>query len=170
MTSQNGEYIHNREPIRSSIFALIIRIATVLLVGDISYALLSFFLLNIYFLNVALPFDLHHHSILILAVSHVVKNVIQLYTIVMVALHWSTRIYFLVEKQLVKRNGLLTVEEKIYDLKNIRSVTVRQSLLGKMFHYGDVLAETSASGGYMETVTLVEVSEPEKYEQRLLNS
>lgn len=165
-----GENVHELEPIRGSIVALVIRIATVLLFGDVSYALLSVFFLKIYFLNLELPFDLHHHSILILAISHVVKNFIQLYFIMLIASNWVSKTYFIINKQLIKRSGVFTNEEKIYDLKNIRSVIVRQSLVGKFFHYGDVTAETSASGGYMENVTLIEVADPQKYESKLLHS
>ena len=164
------ENVHDSEPIRGSIVALIIRIAAALLLADLAYTAISFFFLKIYFLQGTLPFDLHHHILLILTVAHIAKNIVQLYCIVVTSVRWASRMYFIADKQLFKREGILSVTEHVYDLGNIRSVIVRQSLPGKLLRFGNVVIETSASGGYMETVTLSEVTDPERYETRLLHS
>lgn len=162
--------IHDSEPIRASFVALIIRIAIALLITDLTYTAMSFFFLKIYFLNLTLPFDLHHHVILILSVSHILKNLVQMYFLVIISLTWASRMYFIGQKQLFKRSGILSVTEQAYDLANIRSVIVHQSLIEKILHFGNVEIDTSASGGYMEKVTLREVADPQKYENRLLHT
>ena len=169
-TSLTETAIHNTEPIRGSIIALIIRIAIVLIGSDFFYTLMSFFFLKIYFLNFELPFDIHHHTILILSIAHIGKNIIQLCFITTIALRWASRMYFIAGKQLYERRGILSITEKVYDLHNIRSVSIHQSLSGKLFKFGDVSVETSASGGYMEKITLAEVANPENYESKLLHN
>jgi uncharacterized membrane protein YdbT with pleckstrin-like domain len=57
--------------------------------------------------------------------------------------------------------------EKIYDLDIVRSVSIRQSWLGKIFRYGTVNVEISASGGYTDRATLAGVSDPQQYEKML---
>lgn len=52
--------------------------------------------------------------------------------------------------------------EKIYDLDIVRSISIRQSWFGKIFRYGTVNVEISASGGYTDQTTLSGVSDPQQ--------
>lgn len=63
--------------------------------------------------------------------------------------------------------ALLNCSEKIYDLDIIRSVSIDQSWLGKIFKYGTMNIEISASGGYTDQITLFGVANPQKYENML---
>lgn len=85
-------------------------------------------------------------------------------------MHWASTLYFIDQNQLFKRTGILSVTEQAYELANIRSVKVHQSPIEKIFHFGNIEIETSASGGYMEKVTLQEISDPQKYERKLLHT
>lgn len=160
----------NTGPIRSSVIVLTTQIIIPLLFTDIIYALLSYFFLRVHFLNLGLPLNLDHYSLAILTIIHILKTLIQIYFVVQIVLKWAGYTYYIVDEHLIKREGIFTITEKSYDLKNIRTVAIHQSLIGKIFHYGDVVAETSASGGYMENVTLIGVADPQKYERKLLHN
>lgn len=123
--------------------------------------------MKVYFLQLTLPFDLHHKIFLLLAFLHVGKSVLQIFFITTVILRWNGKSYQISRKQLIKREGTFTIKEKIFDLNNIRSVTVHQSFLGKFFHFGDVVIETSASGGYHDKISITGIANPENVEAKL---
>ncbi len=161
---------HTSDPIRSSTVILIWQIIVLLIVTDVIYALINYFFLRVHFLNLNLPFDLDHYVIGILMIIHVFKTILQIYLLVQIVLKWAGQTYFIHNEHLVKREGIMTITEKSYDLKNIRAVTIHQSIIGKFFHFGDVVVETSASGGYMERFVIIGISNPQKYERLLLHT
>lgn len=85
----------------------------------------------------------------------------------MIVLKWMSTIYILQEKQLVMRFGIFNATEKMYDLRNIRNVSINQNILGKLFNYGDLVIITSASGGYQEKIYLSGITNPKKYKHHL---
>ena len=125
------------EVIKGSMTLLIFQLTMFLLITDSLYAFLNFFLLRVYFLKLTLPFNIHHFVVLLFAFLHVFKSIIQIFFIVSTILHWRGKSFFLIEKHLVKHQGIFSKKDKTYDLNNIRSVTVKQSLMGKLFHFGD---------------------------------
>ena len=156
------------EPIRASVAILAIQLVTLLVATDLLYVLVNYFLMKAYFLETSLSFNLHTFIVPILAVLHIAKSFFQISFIISIVMGWIGKSYFIVDKHLIKRDGIFTIAEKIYDLDNVRSVTVHQSLVGKMFHFGDVIVETSASGGYMDQITFTGVSDPQKFEHKIL--
>ena len=146
---------------------LIFQLTMFLLITDGLYAFLNFSLLRIYFLKLTLPFNIHHFVVLLLAFIHVFKSVIQIFFIISTILHWRGKSFFLTEKHLVKHQGIFSIQEKVYDLNNIRSVTIKQSFLGKIFHFRDVIIETSASGGYKNKILVAGIADPENFEAKL---
>ncbi len=58
------------EPIRESLMLFIIKIASVLIIIDLVYAVLNFVLLRAFFLNHELPFNLHDMTAYILTFLH----------------------------------------------------------------------------------------------------
>ncbi len=155
------------EPTRGSIAVLVVQLLVLFIGTDILYVILNFFLMKVYFLELPLVLDLHRNIILLLAVLHIGKSIIQIGFLLMITLRWVGKSYFITDKHLIKHDGVFTVAEKMYDLDNIRSVTVHQSTLGKLLHYGDVVIETSASGGYMDQIMLVGISNPEGFEYKI---
>ena len=69
--------------------------------------------------------------------------------------------------ELIHRTGLFTIKETIHDLRNIRSVTIQQSLVGKLFHFGSINVEISASGGFQEFIYLPAIAYPEQFQHLL---
>lgn len=154
---------HELEPIRGSIIILVAKLATGLLLFDLLYVGLYYLLT----LSFALPFDLHHHISLLLLVIFFLKLLMQLFLILNVTLSWANSAYYLAGKHIIRRNGILHVEEDVFHFDNIRSISVNQSFFGKIFNYGDISLKTSASGGYQGDVIMTEISNPKKYEEIL---
>ncbi len=146
--------IRIQEPIRESFVLFLIKITSILIVSDLVYAVINYILLEEFFLNHELPFNLHDMTAYILILLHLVKTVLQVWGISSVVHRWIGNSYQITEKHLVHHEGVLSSREQIYDLDIVRSVSVQQSLLGRMFKYGTVSIEISASGGYTDHVTL----------------
>lgn len=155
------------EPIRESLVVFILKIATVLLVTDMVYAVLNFVLLRAFFLNHELPFNIHDLTAYILTILHVAKTVFQVWGISAIVFRWVGNSYHITDKHIVHHEGIMNCIEKIYDLDIVRSVSIQQSWLGKILKYGTVNIEISASGGYTDQVTLFGVSNPKQYEKML---
>src|SRR3989338_6749246 len=177
---QNGEQANNSgvtidqptwqlpvEPLRGSVVVLIWQLVIFLLLTDAIYVIINTFLMRAYFLKLTLPFELHHMIILLLAFLHIIKSIFQIFFIVVTVLNWIGKSFYIVEKHLIKHQGIMSKKEKIYDLNNIRSVTVKQTLLGKLFHFGDVIIETSASGGYKDKIFVSGIADPDNFEAKL---
>ena len=151
------------EPIRGSIVILVAKLATGLLLFDLLYAGLYYLLA----LGFVLPFDLHHHISLLLFVVFFLKLLMQLFLILNVTLSWANSAYYLAGKHLIRRKGILHIEEDVFHFDNIRTISINQSFFGKLLNYGDITLKTSASGGYQGDIVMAEISNPKKYEEIL---
>lgn len=85
----------------------------------------------------------------------------------MLILKWVSTTYILNNQLLIKREGIINIIEKIYDLKTIRSISIKQGLIGKLFNFGDLTIKTSASGGYQEEIYIMGITNPAKYKANL---
>lgn len=164
---QDGNKSAVTEPIRESLVVFILKIASVLIVTDVVYAVLNFVLLRAFFLNHELPFRMHEAAPYLLTLLHLGKTTLQVWGISAIVFRWVGNSYHITDKHLVRREGIMNCVEKIYDLDIVRSVSIQQSWLGKIFRYGTVIIEISASGGYTDQVTLFGVTNPQQYERML---
>ena len=155
------------EPIRESIVLFVIKIASIIIFIDLVYTVFNFILLRTFFLNFDLPFNLHNQTAYILTLLHLAKTVLQVWGISAIVFRWAGNSYFITEKHLVRHEGIINCTEKIYDLNIVRSVSMQQSWFGKVFKYGSVNIEISASGGYTDKITLTGVANPQQYEKLL---
>lgn len=164
--------IHNHEegtcehaPIRGSIFILVAKLLVTLLLFESIYVVVYYFL----FLGIPLPFDLHHHVAVVVLVIAAFKILIQVFLILNVTLAWANNVYYMngEGKHLIKRTGIINIKEDVYEFNTVRSLTVNQSWLGRIFHYGDVELKTSASGGYQVIVSINGIQNPQKYEEMI---
>lgn len=169
--NQESEEVSNQtsitEPIRESLVLFMIKIAAVLIAADLVYAVVNFVLLRAFFLNHELPFNIHDMTAYILTLIHLVKTALQVWGISTIVFQWVGNSYHITPKHLVHHQGIMNCIEKIYDLDIVRSISIQQSWLGKIFKYGTVNIEISASGGYTDQVTLFGVSNPQQYEKML---
>ncbi len=166
VSSQDGlpEY---KAIMRSSIYQLFISIVVGLAGIDFLYTIGTFLLSRIYIVQTPLPFDLHHHAFFLMFSLGLLKSVIQFIWINSSIIRWATQSFVISGHELIHRTGLFTIKETIHDLRNIRSVTIKQSLLGKMFHFGSIDVEISASGGFQEFVYFPAIAYPEQFQQLL---
>jgi len=151
------------EPIRGSLFILTSKILVILLLFDFLYIAL-FYVLN---LGVILPFDLHHHLAVLFIIGQLLKIGLQVGLVLNVVLSWAGNVHHLTNQHIIKRTGIFNVNEEIYHYENIRSISINQSFMGKLFSYGDITLKTSASGGYQGDIVIVGVDNPKKYEEIL---
>lgn len=164
------KYIQNHEegecehaPIRGSYTIYVAKLLLALVLFELIYTVIFYFLT----LGYPLPFDLHHHISIVIFVFEILKVFIQVFLILYVTLSWTNSIYYISGKHLIKRTGILSTEEDIYEFDTVRSVAVNQTFLGRLLHYGDIALKTSASGGYQVIVTITGIQNPHKYEQMI---
>ncbi len=65
---------------------------------------------------------------------------------------------------LLIRSGVIHTDEQMYELRQLRQLSIHQSWLGRLFGYGDVLLEFGELG-FGGTVRLREVRDPVHYEK-----
>lgn len=155
------------EPIRESLVLFIFKIASILILTNLVYMGLSFVLLRAFFLNHELPFNIHDNTAYVLTLLHLATTAFQVWGISSIVFRWVGNSHRITPKHLVQREGIMNCVEKIYDLDIVRSVSIHQSWIGKIFRYGTVNVEISASGGYTDQATLSGVSDPQQYEKML---
>jgi len=151
------------EPVRGSISILIIKVLLILFIFDSLYTIFFY----VFSLQLNLPIDLRHHIALALVIIHIGKIILQIFLLLQVILTWTNSIYFFTNDHIIKRSGIFNVAEEIFHYQNIRSISIKQSLVGKIFNYGDILLKTSASGGYKNNIILFGIDNPKKYEEIL---
>ncbi len=144
--------------IRGSVILLAIRVGGVLLITGLMYAL---FLLIFIFggLGEAEP----RFILFLLWGLHTVKFVAELYTVLFLVVHWATTSYYVSEHHLTRYQGIMKVDEHVYDLRAARSVDVYESWLGRLLHFGDIHM-VIADSGYREDVWLRGIADARKYE------
>lgn len=154
------DHSHEFEPIRGSVSLLVFRLFLILFFIDTSYSLLTLFVFELEIFQ-----NYHYQLIGILFLAHFIKNAFSIYLVLSIVLKWVSIVYFVTDKYIMQREGVLSTKEKIYDLKNIKSVTVQQGLIGKLFHYGDIQISSHGLGGKTENIYISDVSNPEKYKE-----
>lgn len=161
--SKEEQSEHDFQQIRSSISILAMKLLLLLFLFEVIYAIL-FYVLTLAF---NLPLEWHHHSSIILLVINGFKIIVEFFFILYLFFQWEGISYFITKKHIIKRVGIFNSKEEIFHFENIRTITVKQSFLGKILHYGDIELKTSASGGYQEELVLVAINDPYKYEAHL---
>jgi uncharacterized membrane protein YdbT with pleckstrin-like domain len=148
------------EPVRKSVIVFMMHLFFTLISIDLAYAIiLSFFLLG----NV----QLDTFIISLLLSLYLAKYMVQAYMITHIIMSWSGDTYVITNHHLICKKGIINTSEVCYACRNIRSVAVHQSWLGRILNYGDLIVEVSASGGYHEQVFIRSVTEPQKIETQI---
>lgn len=91
--------------------------------------------------------------------------ILQIFLIFTILLHWLNRRYYIDNSNLIVRTGIFTTKERIYNLKNLKSVTATQGIMGKIFHFGTVSIVITAPN-IIEEVQLSEVPNPHALEMQ----
>lgn len=152
------------KPIRKSIFFLIWKLFLLILSLDLVYTVLL-----LISLDQTVDFTWHHHITLGLLYLEVIKSVVQIFGVVSLIFSWVQDVYYIYphEKKLIIERGILKIRRNTYDLQNIREIIVKQNFIGRLFRFGNVIINTSASGGYNYTITMEKIQNPYKTEDLL---
>jgi uncharacterized membrane protein YdbT with pleckstrin-like domain len=156
--SIDGRY--ELEPIRGSIVVLAVKLFLALILLETLYTI-TFGVLQI---GLILPIEWHHHISVGLLIVGGIKVAIEVFFILYLLSEWTGNSYFITRKHIIRRTGVLQNKEEVFHFDNIRSISVEQSLLGKLFNYGNITLKTSASGGYQDDILLSGIDNPHKYE------
>lgn len=156
--------MHNRslnshEPIHGSIFLLALKLFVILFATDTIYLLIDRVLLE------TVQMDVYHNLILLLTGFYILKSFVQITLVMWVVFHWLYHKYHIdyAQKKLYEYKGFLHTKEHMSDLKNVRDVSMEQTIWGKIFNYGNIVLTISASGGYVEKVIIKRIHEPSLY-------
>ena len=108
---------------------------------------------------------MYHNLILPLTSLYIFKSLVQITFVLWVVFHWLYHKYHIdyTQKKLYEYKGVLHSKEHMSDLKNVRDVSMEQSVFGKVFNYGTIVLTISASGGYVEKVFMRHIQEPKLY-------
>lgn len=150
------------ETIRGSLVILVFRLFLALLLIEVVYAAVYYFL-SIQF---NIPYDWHHHVSFGLFLLLSLKLVAQAYLIILVTLSWANRAYLLTVKHLVTREGVFSLKENIHDFDNIDSISINQSFLGRLFNFGDISINSDKEDSNR---SMIGIPNPRKYERLLKN-
>ncbi len=98
--------------------------------------------------------DITYTFLLFLASLYVIQG----FMIMVFIQFWTHRYYYIEADKLTERKGIFTRTERVYELKNTKSVILHQDFLGHLFHYGTVTI-TITSPNIKEDLILVNVSQ-----------
>lgn len=148
-----------------------VREATPLLIGKIVFALLIPILLYVFVLvsslEIAKLFSFDEDWSLGFMLFLGILTLIQVLLVLLITLQWKNHVYYLTDTYIQENRGILTLTEKIYDLKNIRDVSVRQGIFGRIWNYGDIIIESTAPGDFHEVLIIVGAPNPRDHEKFL---
>jgi uncharacterized membrane protein YdbT with pleckstrin-like domain len=97
---------------------------------------------------------------------HTVKFVFLVVVTLKLVTDWATTTYYLANHHLVKYHGIFEVDEAIYELQSLKSLHLKESIVGRLLNYGDIYL-TLSSSGYREDVVLCGISHARRYERVL---
>ncbi|HSX28763.1 MAG TPA: PH domain-containing protein [Candidatus Saccharimonadales bacterium] len=144
-------------PIPRNPWALVVQLASVVFLADI---LVVVALLAISTATAHAPAAFMLVAIGVLSL----KAVMVIAFILKMSLHWVPDNYEITERQLIKKKGIANKEDKIYELANIRHVTVHESFIGRQLEYGDIELLV-ATAGLNEIIRLTDVKDPHHFEE-----
>lgn len=146
------------EPIERSRVPLFFQ--ALVLVGLVDGAYFLFF----FIFTLLAPTPLSLLAVVILLLGFVAKVSVTVYLMVEIIVVWASQTYVIAGHHLIVRRGVAETVEKIYELNDIRTITMHEGTLGKMLNYGDIIL-VIASSGVTEEVHLPAIGHVRKYEQ-----
>ena len=145
-------------PIREATFIIILKTVIFLLISGVMSVLCTILILLI-------PNQLETIRNILLVGADVSQTILQVFFLTSIFLMWVNSYYKIDGKWLIRRQGIFSTEEQVYDLSHMNSVSIKKSLLGKFFHYGTVSLSPNAICGYGDEIWLVNIYQPERIEE-----
>lgn len=69
-----------------------------------------------------------------------------------VFLDWLNTIYYLTDRRLISKRGIIGKQVMVIPLKQVQDISLRISLIGRIFGYGDLVIESAGTEGKIEFV------------------
>jgi uncharacterized membrane protein YdbT with pleckstrin-like domain len=150
----------SKHHLRESIALVILRVVVIFsAMGFLFISFLIIFLSN----N---PFENTPTTILTTVCVYLILNVSTGIFILFFVIKRLLSDYYISEHALVIHKGLFTIEEQIYELKNVYAVKRSQSWWGRIFRYGDLIVNIAAAN-YQKEIRIHGIQKPKKYEKIL---
>jgi len=93
-----------------------------------------------------------------------VLSFVELFLVLQVTLSWANEIYEIREDSILHRNGIFTLKEDVFTLRNLGSSTIQQGFFGKLLNYGTI---TLSSPVLKREYYLLNIHDPKKVVQSL---
>lgn len=96
-----------------------------------------------------------------------VLSLIELVIVLKVTLGWANNVYEIRDDSIIHRQGIFTLKEDVYTLRNLGSATIQQGFWGKLLNYGTI---TLSSPILKHEFYLLDVHNPENVAQSFDNN
>lgn len=93
----------------------------------------------------------------------------QTFLILQVTLAWANHTFWISKTQIVEESGIFNKKVTTRDIPQLRSVSVKQGLLGRIFNFGSLVIQ-GKSEDYSTALTIMYVTDPNRYEIYLENT
>lgn len=138
--------------IRKSVRLLIVRIVSGELLLEMAYLSIRFFI-NTFPLDEALAIDLN----LILTVLVAIFFLLQIMYVIAILMEWSNTYYELQDDEMIVWRGVFSKTARSYPYTGMQSITVQQSLWGRIMGFGTVTMYIPVLG---HEISLTDISHP----------
>lgn len=145
------------ELIRKSPVALVVKIILAEILIEAIYLVLSLSLTQISE-QLANGYEASRFALSVLFI------VIAVSVIAVLVAQWANEVFILEKDDLAVSQGIISKRVQTYPYANMQSVTVNQSLLGRLFNYGNVTIYIPVLG---KNVSFMEISSPYHFAEKL---
>lgn len=146
------------QPLRESTVLLVLRVVFLMILADTIYLLIRLLALDLRS-NWFPRRDITLFFLLFLSSLYL----IQAFIVAVIIAVWSHRYYLITGDKITEVGGVVSRKERIYELKNAKSVKLSRGILGRIFNYGTVFVAIT-SPNMSEEVILTNIPEAEAVE------
>jgi len=83
-------------------------------------------------------------------------------------LSWRMNVYVLTNRRVIESTGVLSKRVADSSLEKLTDIVLKQSILGRMLHYGDIVVLTAAANAGINN--LKQIREPAEFKTQMLNA
>ncbi len=149
----------SRHHIRMSAVLLFLRIAGLIFIYDTAFA---FLVLALVAVGIGDAYGTVTLGILWILLA--IKFLVQMVLLVPIISHWAATRYYLTNTHLITYHGLITSDETLCELAQLKTLELHQSLFGRIFNYGDLFLVFTSSG-FRTDVWVRGIGDPRAYEK-----
>jgi len=83
-------------------------------------------------------------------------------------LSWRMNVYVLTNRRVIESTGVLSKRVADSSLEKLTDIVLKQSIVGRMLNYGDIIVLTAAAGAGISN--LKQIRRPMEFKQQMLNA